>query len=165
MSIHKRQHDILARYDVPSILPLIGQPHKQLFTLPNGESYWVKVSTSRLRCLKDNQSCVWCGRQGNVFVLEKNGNPVPHLNLYYRFGNGDLLMLTQDHLLPKAWGGTDEMDNLATMCERCNRAKGTLTPLHFVCKMTEWSTADLMIEQDNKLHNLCACLGRMSVHA
>ena len=156
------KHVFLAEYDVETILPLLGlrsaanfrhgNHGKELFTLPNGESYWVKVSTPRLECLKDNQTCVWCGRTGNVFALERGGNETPHLNLYHR-GNGGLLMMTQDHILPLAWDGTSDIDNLQTMCAQCNKAKGTLTPLHFVCKMTHWPLSRVMQEREARLVN------------
>jgi len=32
--------------------------------------------------------------------------------------------LTVDHVIPKARGGTDDLDNLVTMCRRHNSAKG-----------------------------------------
>ena len=33
--------------------------------------------------------------------------------------------LTVDHLIPISKGGTDDLDNLLTMCGRCNFSKGT----------------------------------------
>jgi 5-methylcytosine-specific restriction endonuclease McrA len=32
--------------------------------------------------------------------------------------------LTIDHIIPKAAGGTDGIENLQTLCEDCNQAKG-----------------------------------------
>jgi len=32
--------------------------------------------------------------------------------------------LTVDHLIPISKGGTDDLDNLLTMCGRCNFSKG-----------------------------------------
>jgi 5-methylcytosine-specific restriction endonuclease McrA len=32
--------------------------------------------------------------------------------------------LEVDHVLPVSRGGTDVMDNLQTLCKRCNRGKG-----------------------------------------
>lgn len=29
-----------------------------------------------------------------------------------------------DHIIPRISGGTDNMDNLATACKKCNQAKG-----------------------------------------
>lgn len=143
----------LAEWDVDQILPLLGlgKP-KERITLLTGESYMVKVSSPRLECLKRNQECVWCGRTGNVFVLEANGNPTPHLNLYHH-GKSGMLLMTQDHILPVAWDGSNDVENLQTMCAQCNQAKGTLTPLHFVCKMTSWPLSKMMQEKEVRLVN------------
>lgn len=32
-------------------------------------------------------------------------------------------VLHADHIIPVSQGGTDEMDNLQTLCEKCNLAK------------------------------------------
>jgi len=44
-------------------------------------------------------------------------------------------MLTKDHILPVSLGGSDELDNLQTMCDKCNSKKGNKIPesmLHLV---------------------------------
>lgn len=33
--------------------------------------------------------------------------------------------LTLDHIVPRSKGGTDDADNLQTLCQRCNSKKGT----------------------------------------
>jgi HNH endonuclease len=143
----------LAEYTSDQILPLLGYGKgKEEFRLPNGKSYMVKVGTARLECLRRNQACVWCERVGNFFVLEASGNPTPHLNLYHR-GKDGMIMMTQDHILPVAWNGTDDVENLQTMCAKCNQAKGTLTPLQFVCKMTQWPLAKMMEKIEGRLVN------------
>ncbi len=38
----------------------------------------------------------------------------------------DGICLEVDHRVPKAYGGSDEPDNLWTLCDECNRGKGTL---------------------------------------
>ncbi|HZH33343.1 MAG TPA: HNH endonuclease [Pyrinomonadaceae bacterium] len=37
-------------------------------------------------------------------------------------------VLTLDHILPRAQGGTSAPENLVTACERCNQRKGNRTP-------------------------------------
>jgi 5-methylcytosine-specific restriction endonuclease McrA len=137
----------LVHYSVEEILPILGRVNfsapkpersKHQFTLPNGESYMVRVNTPRLHCLKNNQACVWCGRAGNIFVLERSVEETPHLNLYHFTTKGGYLLMTQDHILPVSKGGGNTLDNLQTMCAQCNQAKGTLTQLQFVLKMTGW---------------------------
>ena len=38
----------------------------------------------------------------------------------------DKVRLQVDHKIPKAWGGTDELENLQPLCEECNRGKKDL---------------------------------------
>lgn len=40
-------------------------------------------------------------------------------------------LATLDHVLPRAAGGSNAADNLATMCEPCNRLKGDLSAVAF----------------------------------
>ena len=54
---------------------------------------WEKIRKRVLR--RDRFRCVICGQRGNIV----------------------------DHLLPMAWGGSESMDNLRTMCPRDHRAK------------------------------------------
>lgn len=71
--------------------------------------------------------CVNCGKEGTYFQLDadREGGNVEnrrHFNLYAEDGT----LMTKDHILPKKWGGTDTIDNLQTMCEECNKAKGSI---------------------------------------
>jgi 5-methylcytosine-specific restriction endonuclease McrA len=62
-----------------------------------------KVILSRKNILRrDNYKCAYCGRSD--------------------------LMLTVDHVIPKARGGTDTWENLVTACTKCNNVKGDRTP-------------------------------------
>jgi 5-methylcytosine-specific restriction endonuclease McrA len=142
----------LAEYPEEEILPLLGetepnsgQKGKRQFRLPNGDSWFVRIGTPRLMCLKRDQACVWCARAGNVFVLERSSEQgTPHLNLYHtsRHGNPQFLLMTQDHILPVSKGGTNDLENLQTMCTQCNQAKGSLTQLQFALKMTGWRAGE-----------------------
>jgi hypothetical protein len=45
--------------------------------------------------------------------------------------------LTFDHIVPRSWGGSNEMDNLCILCKKCNGTKGNryyfnLQPLSFL---------------------------------
>ena len=62
-----------------------------------------KVVLTRKNILRrDRYRCVYCGR-------------------------GDLL-LTVDHIVPKARGGDDSWENLVCACTKCNNRKGDRTP-------------------------------------
>ncbi len=62
-----------------------------------------KVILTRKNILRrDNYKCAYCGRSD--------------------------IMLTVDHIVPKARGGNDSWENLITACTKCNNIKGDRTP-------------------------------------
>jgi hypothetical protein len=46
-----------------------------------------------------------------------------HLDLYYINDDGEWVMMTIDHVIPKCRGGSNHMSNLVPMCEPCNHTK------------------------------------------
>lgn len=143
----------LAEYSVDEILPFIGagKPSKAFVT--GHGTFKVRMSGTRLECFRRNLQCVWCRRTGNVFLLQSHQKGLPknmtlcfiencpwcalhprrreaeevakpHFNLYHRGKNGSLLLMTQDHVIPRSKGGPDKIENLVTMCTQCNRHKG-----------------------------------------
>lgn len=69
--------------------------------------------------------CVVCGIEGKYFAKEKHLNSKRyHLNLYAIDDNGDEVLMTKDHIIPRSKGGIDDISNYQTMCEPCNKAKG-----------------------------------------
>jgi 5-methylcytosine-specific restriction endonuclease McrA len=69
--------------------------------------------------------CVCCGIEGKYFAKERDRkSDVYHLNLYAIDENGEEVLMTKDHIIPRSKGGKDNISNYQTMCERCNEAKG-----------------------------------------
>lgn len=69
--------------------------------------------------------CVVCGIEGKYFVKERHlQDKSYHLNLYAVDDNGDEILMTKDHILPRSKGGIDDINNYQTMCKLCNEAKG-----------------------------------------
>lgn len=71
--------------------------------------------------------CVECGFFGTYFALERHKfqrTDKYHFNLYGKDKNGNEIMLTKDHIIPKAKGGTDDLTNFQVMCGPCNSKKG-----------------------------------------
>lgn len=85
----------------------------------------------RIQTLLRSQVCVECGVQGTVWRLERQRANLdarqPHWNCYARV-NGQLVMMTADHIRPKSRGGPNQLRNLQTMCWPCNLAKGSTEP-------------------------------------
>lgn len=75
---------------------------------------------------KDKLKCVTCGAKATYFAVEKDpyqGSNY-HLNLYGVNEEGETIMLTKDHILPKAKGGRNIQSNYQLMCNQCNSLKG-----------------------------------------
>lgn len=74
-------------------------------------------------------TCCQCGIKGVFFAKERTANDngvMPnkwHLELYAIDKNGREIMMTKDHIIPKAKNGRDYIDNLRTMCYICNGKK------------------------------------------
>lgn len=69
--------------------------------------------------------CAVCGIEGKYFAKEKFADQSTyHLNLYAVDDNGDEILMTKDHILPRSKGGIDDISNYQTMCKLCNEAKG-----------------------------------------
>ena len=68
--------------------------------------------------------CVKCGARGAFFAKERYGNDGPHLNMYAFDNHGHPILMTRDHIKPKAKGGTNHLYNLQPMCVKCNSGKG-----------------------------------------
>ena len=60
---------------------------------------------------RDKHRCVYCGRDMLVDFET-------------------LMMIQEDHLVPRSKGGLDEANNIVTACSVCNMLKGNYTPPH-----------------------------------
>ena len=73
-------------------------------------------------------TCVVCGVEGTHYVKERHRNakepPPYHLNLYGTDAEGNEVLMTKDHIVPKAAHGPDCMNNYQVMCTACNHLKG-----------------------------------------
>ena len=77
--------------------------------------------------------CTSCKIIGEYLALERytNRQGVPktlrcHFSLY-AVKDGQEILMTQDHIVPKCEGGPTRLENLQTMCTYCNNAKGYAT--------------------------------------
>lgn len=100
----------------------------------------IRMNSARYPLFQRNRTCVRCGVEGIYFAKERaiyldrrSGRYWPtshhfHFNLYGRNRNGHEVMMTKDHILPRAHGGKDAHSNYQTMCAPCNGRKRDRMP-------------------------------------
>ena len=71
--------------------------------------------------------CVCCGIEGKYFAMERSpGDGHYHLNLYALDKDGQEVLMTKDHIVPRSRGGANDLFNYQPMCVICNTNKGSL---------------------------------------
>ncbi len=86
----------------------------------------VKMGSLRYQTFQKSLTCKRCGVEGKFFALEKHRNGQSdrfHFNLYAIDDNGDELLMTKDHIVPRSKGGPNHVTNMQTMCTVCNGIK------------------------------------------
>lgn len=88
------------------------------------DGYDVYTKSMRYKTfMEKGYKCACCGREGTHYILEiplDQNSTRAHFNLY----SDDNVLMTKDHILPKSAGGKNYIENMQTMCEICNLAKG-----------------------------------------
>lgn len=68
--------------------------------------------------------CITCGAVGAYFALESHTADIqPHFNLYAINSEGKSVLMTKDHVKPRAKGGPNAQENYQPMCVDCNGKK------------------------------------------
>jgi len=87
----------------------------------------MKMNSQRLELFDlKGVKCVCCGIKGSFFAKEKH--PLDqryHFNLYAIDNAGNEVLMTKDHIVPKSLSGANHISNYQTMCQPCNRNKGS----------------------------------------
>jgi len=86
----------------------------------------VKITSARYRVFKNSTKCVCCGLEASFFASEKDvlvQTDKYHFNLYGVKDNGEEVLFTKDHIIPKSKGGSNKLSNFQTMCSECNCEK------------------------------------------
>ena len=112
------------KYPVDMIINLINSKQRRIIL--DGDE--IRVKGIRMKSFAVNGvKCVTCGLTGVFFVKEKlpNDNSF-HLNLYALDKDGKEVLMTRDHIHPKSRGGPETLENMQTMCTRCNGKKGNI---------------------------------------
>lgn len=91
----------------------------------------IKMGSERYYTFEKSLKCCFCGVKGVFFAKERHvrpdGTPLQngafHLNLYAIDENGNEVLMTKDHIIPKARGGKNRLSNYQTACAVCNEEK------------------------------------------
>lgn len=129
-----------AIFQLHELVPLIGEGNTYQHRQEDLDIVTVRVGSLRMRTFAEKGcDCVVCGIKGVIFSLERctrKLKDVPervpcgkwHFNLYGRGPEGQLVLMTHDHIWPLSQGGYNIMENSVTMCTRCNNKKGDKLP-------------------------------------
>lgn len=109
------------KYPVQEIVDLAAKNEPTVYI----ESFKIKLRSLKMLCFfTTGMDCKSCGIQGEYFVLEGHTRNNAHLNLY-ALRDGKEVLMTRDHVVAKADGGSNTLENLQTMCSPCNSAKSS----------------------------------------
>ena len=92
----------------------------------------VKLSSLRLQTFAAHgTTCAECGQKASFFAIERDFSQAArnggfHLNLYGIDPEGKDVLFTHDHILARALGGKDRLNNTRTCCYHCNNKKAGL---------------------------------------
>ena len=114
----------IVKLPLSRVLQHIGKPRKRVWA--DGKLYVLRLGGVRMKLLGRTQVCACCGLKGRYFWLDHSGNRPPHLNLYAVRRNGQEVLMTMDHVLPRAKGGKTEDGNVQLLCKPCNQKKRDL---------------------------------------
>ena len=116
------------KYDIDKILPLLKGNHGKDGKREYIELDGIKIKTTSQRYLvfRNSLQCASCGLKATHFAAERclyQEAEHYHFNLYGLKDDGSEVMFTKDHIVPKAAGGKNKLQNLQTMCVECNQKK------------------------------------------
>lgn len=76
---------------------------------------------------RDNFTCSCCGRKADKVALVRHKNQATthvYMSFFAVEEDGKYIEYTKDHIIPKALGGMNSMNNYQCMCQSCNATKG-----------------------------------------
>lgn len=164
----------MKKYSVSEVFDLIGHEALCIQEVRQGnrgsievEGFQVHQKSLRYATFyQKGLKCACCGKEGTYFLLEPDRTGAAadtrrHFNLYADDGT----LMTKDHIRPKKWGGQDNVDNLQTMCEPCNRNKGCQYDTEIDCIVgTKITNGEEIIcfNLEDAIYQACILTGAMS---
>lgn len=86
------------------------------------------AKNDNMKTFENSLQCNCCGESASYFKVEENiheNRKATYIMRLYGVINGKEILFTKDHIIPKAKGGKNQLRNYQTMCEKCNKEKGS----------------------------------------
>ena len=113
----------LAEFKIDDVLPFRTKKRDKHEYEVNGKVYWVNMDSQRYHLFAKSRVCACCGLVGTRMFLDTHpGAENPHFNLYAE-RNGDLVLMTKDHIVPRSKNGKNTLGNMQVLCSECNSLK------------------------------------------
>jgi len=120
-----RSHMILGEFSPEDVLPYVTSSDEKREYRVGKKQFFVRMNSHRYFVFRSSRKCVSCGLEGIKMLLEQHPNDKsPHFNLYAE-EDGQLVLMTKDHIHAKSCGGEDRHSNYQTMCSVCNNLKAS----------------------------------------
>lgn len=85
----------------------------------------MKMASDRYYTFEKSLKCSHCDLEGSFFAKERHSHETGsyHFNLYAIDKDGNEVLMTKDHIIPKSKGGKNIISNYNTQCTICNHIK------------------------------------------
>ena len=123
----KNDYNRIGIYEFEDVFPFLEDVNKDKDFVKYYAGQPVSMNNAKYHVFKASRKCVCCGLEGEFLALEqckcKDEESLYHFNMY-GYVNGEEVLFTKDHILPKSLGGPNDVSNYQTMCTQCNAEKG-----------------------------------------
>lgn len=126
LALKQKRMTRFAKYTIEEVLFKVSLEDEGKRSITKFDGHAVKMNSLRYKVFKKfGIKCVSCGIEGQFFAMEAHPKSTCfHFNLYALDVEGNEVLMTKDHIIPKKEGGKDVLENLQTMCTICNALKG-----------------------------------------
>lgn len=138
-------------------LAFIDEMNQTCATEPTLYGRLISRDSTRLNILfRSPLKCYCCNKVATHFIFEQHRNDRSkkyRMNLYS--GN---VMMTWDHIIPKSFGGSDDLANARVACEKCNSIRGNEMTLLEMIWVSEQNILQIYTEYPDKTRSLAGLI-------
>ena len=127
-------HAVAGPLDAEKTLAVLRKhaPHRTTIA-----GYEVNTDSQRFPTFYREMCCVECGLPiSHAWLVQPPGSARPHVNFYGR-RDGEWVLFTKDHIIPRSLGGPNLLDNYQTMCAPCNERRANDVSLADISELAE----------------------------